>query len=508
MKRDCIAATLSAAVLLAAGPALAGKSDDTFNIGLSKAIQVLDPIQADGHHERVIAYNILEPLLYWDAQALEVKPGLATAWKYLDDKTIELTLREGVRFHNGEAFDADDVVYSVTQVTGEGLQKMPASLRARYNFIDRAEKVSPTVVRIHLNRIAPLALQHIATSLWMMPNEHHAKVGAAGFATAPVGTGPYAVADFESGRRLTLQRFAGYHGAVWGKPEIGKIVVHMIPEIQTQIAETIAGKINFLWRLPRDQADRLARAREVQVAYGETTGMDFLILDAMGRAGAGPMQDLRVRRAIAHAINRPSILQNLVGNGAQPMMAQCHPNQFGCPADVPQYAYDPAKAKALLAEAGHANGVEITLSGSGPENRAVLQAIQADLAAVGIKAALDFQETNTWIRNFTGGKTSFTFCIWTNYGILDADTAVSFLMVDDAGRYHPDDGVKQAFIEAGRILDREKRIALYKEAFTRIADQVYTLPLWTQTANYVMTPDVAFTPPKDGQPLLYTARWK
>src|SRR5262249_18520688 len=152
--------------------------------------------------------------------------------------------------------------------------------------------------------------------------------------------------------------------------------------------ELLTGGVDWLWDVSPDNAKKLALMPNVTVKAAPTTRMSFLSLDAAGRAGKSPVQDVRVRRAIYHAIDRQAIARDLVGEGAARLDSMCVPTQCGGGRAVPTYAYDPAKAKALLAEAGYPEGFQLPLYGY--RDRPYSEAVVGYLRKVGITAELRF----------------------------------------------------------------------------------------------------------------------
>ena len=140
---------------------------------------------------------------------------------------------------------------------------------------------------------------------------------------------------------------------------IGRIVQRTIPERNTQIAELLAGRADWMWRVPADQADQLNASGKINVVNELTYRIGYLTFDAAGTTGKNPFQDIRVRKAVAHAIDREAIVKALVQGKSEVVHAACFPSQFGCSDDVTKYKFDPALSKKLLAEAGYPDGLSV-----------------------------------------------------------------------------------------------------------------------------------------------------
>jgi peptide/nickel transport system substrate-binding protein len=499
-----IAAALLLAPALLSGPAAAQSRPNTLAWGFTSDIETMEPYSTAKRTSQLVIRNVLEHLAVRDPKTGEAKPGLATAWKWIDPTTLEFTLRRGVKFHDGQDFDADDVVYTVDYVKKPGGQISFAA--ADYGFLKSAQKVDQYTVRLILNVPTPSAVDRLSQTLFILPKGAHAKLGKE-FGAKPVGTGPYKVTAFEAGRRVEMTRNEGYYAADWGKPRLDKITVITIPDPQTQVAELARGRIDFIWTLQTDQVEQLKRAKDVTVVTGGSVTVRFLSLDAAGRSGANPMQDKNVRMAIAHAINREAIAKVLRGPESQVIDAPCHPKQLGCARDVTKYAYDVAKAKALLKASAHPNGFDLSIAAF-TENGPVAEAIIGDLREIGIRAKLDFRETSAWIKDFFGGRMQASVVPWPSNGIYDVSALVPLFFQGDQGDFTRDPEVIAWFKQAGSIIERPERERLYRLGFEKIAREAFVVPLMTDVTNYAYRGTLDFTPPVDGYPLMYMAGWK
>jgi peptide/nickel transport system substrate-binding protein len=499
--------TTAIAALLVLTPAAASAQTraNALAWGFINEIETMDPYATAKRSSQLVIRNVLEHLAVRDPKTGEAKPGLATAWKWVDDLTLEFTLRRGVKFHDGQPFDADDVVYTVTYIKKPGGQISFAS--ADYGFLKGAEKVDEYTVRLLLAVATPSAVDRLTQTLFILPKGAHARLAAREFGAQPVGTGPYRVSAFEAGRRVELTRNPDYYKADWGSPRLDKITVITIPDPQTQVAELSRGRIDFLWTLQADQVQQLKGAKDVSVVTGGSVAIRFLSLDSAGRSGANPMQDKNVRMAIAHAINREAIAKVLRGPQSTVIDAPCHPKQLGCVQDVAKYPYDVAKAKALMKASKHPDGFE-TAIGAFTENGPVAEAIIGDLREIGIKAKLDFRETSAWIKDFFGGRMQASVVPWPSNGIYDVSALVPLFFMGQVGDYTRDPEVMEWFKQAGSITARPERERLYRLGFEKLAREAFVVPLMIDVTNYAYRGNLDFTPPVDGYPLMYMAGWK
>jgi peptide/nickel transport system substrate-binding protein len=380
---------LFAAVLVAAlcnQAAWGGKKNDTL-VWLTALEPPTYDFYAQTNREGVVlSKHIWDTLLEEDPKTGEVKPHLATSVTYTDPTTIEVKLRQGVKFHNGDALTADDVVYTVNWQNDPANTKVAS--RSRTSWIKQAKKIDAYTVRLHLKEPFAPAMAYLVANVPIYPAAYTKAHGSEGMSKQPIGTGPYRVTEVSSGKQIVLERNKDYFGGVRGQAKIGKVVMRIVPEYNTQVAELLAGNADFIWRVPKDMAERLKGRKGLRVMVGDTMRFGYLQFDITGRPGpiAEPLRKLEVRQAIAYAVNRNQIVEQLMGGGSVVDLA-CYPSQFGCASKkAVKYEYSPAKAKELLAKAGYPNGFEIDLYGY--RDRQLAEAIMGDLAKVGIKTKL------------------------------------------------------------------------------------------------------------------------
>ncbi|MCP5265125.1 MAG: ABC transporter substrate-binding protein [Burkholderiaceae bacterium] len=504
-KTTAIGRSAALALLLAAPlAAQAGKSDDTLNVAFDRELESIDSYMNTAREGIVVTRLVWDSLLYRDPKTNEYLPNLATAYKWVDATTMEFDLRQGVKFHNGEKFDADDVVFTINWVAN------PANgvkTQSNVNWLASAEKLGEYKVRVKLKAPFPAALEFLSGPVVMYPNEYYAKVGPKGMSDKPVGTGPYKVASVEQGKRFVFVRNDGYFaGSPKGKANIGKIVVRTIAESNTQLAELLSGGLDWIWKVKPDQAAKLAGTGRFTVKNSTTMRIGYLSFDAAARTGKGPMQNPKVREAIAHAIDREGIVKALVKGESVVVHSACFPSQFGCTQDVKRYKYDPALAKKLMAEAGYPDGFEIPFFAY--RNRDFAEAMINNLKAIGIRTKFSYLKYAALRDKVRAGEVPFQFMTWGSYSINDASAITSQFFGGTGDDVSRDSEVIAWLKAADTSIDPAVRKENYGKALKKIAEKVYWLPLWSYNTNYAFTPEVDFTPTADEIPRFFTARWK
>lgn len=502
--RSAIAA--AAIALCAAAPsAWAGKQDDTLRMAYDQAPESVDPYFNNVRIGVIIAANVWDTLLYRDPLTNEYKGQLAESWQQIDDKTLEFKLRKNVRFHNGEPFDADSVVYTLNFVADP---ENKATTQQNVQWIDRVEKIDAYTVRIHTKVPFPAAKEYLSTTVAIHPAKYYKEVGPAGMNARPVGSGPYKVSDYQPGKSITLVRNADYFkDSPKPQPRIGKIVIRFIPDRQTQMAEVLSGQEDFIMSVPKDQAEQLAGMPNLQVVSGNTMRIVFMQMNTLPNTPAPQLKDERVRKAIAHAIDREAIIKNIVGGDAKILNTICTPSQVGCTdKGAPVYPYDPALARKLLAEAGYPNGFDIDIVAYRERNQT--EAIINYLRAVGIRAKLNFLQYAAMRDMIRAGKASLTHQTWGSNLVNDvsASTPVYFAFgSDDINR---DPQVKALLDEGDRTIAPQKRDDLYRQALDLIAQHAYAVPLWSLPVYYVASQEVNFKPYPDELVRFWEMSWK
>ncbi len=372
-----------------------------------------------------------------------------------------------------------------------------------------AEKVAAHTVRIKLKEPFPAAMEYLAAAVPIYPKAYFEKVGLEGFAKAPVGTGPYKIVSAASGQGVKMVKNPAYMtGSPKGAPKIGKLEFRVIPDGESRVAELMTGGIDWIWRVPSDQADSLKAIPGISVLSSETMRVAFLIFEMQSDDPAiKPMKDERVRKAISMAIDRKAMVDNLVRGGSRVMNAACFIEQTACVQNtVAKYSYDPAKAKALLKDAGYPNGFTTEIYAY--RERDYAEAVIGYLQAVGIKAKLNFLKYPAMRGELHAGKAPITLNTWGSYSVNDASAFTGNYFKGSPDDRSRDPEVVAWLKEADSIVDEAKRLKLYGKALKRISEKAYVLPLFSCSANYAFTKDLAFTAQPDELPRFYAASWK
>ena len=488
-----------------AQPAFAAKKDNAIRFAADQSPENIDPYFNNVRVGVIIGQHVWDTLIYRDPKTSEYKGQLAKSWAWADDKTLDVELREGIKFHNGEPFDADDVVYTLNFVSKP---ENKVITQTNVSWIASAEKLGPFKVRIHLKAPFPAAIEYLAGPVVMHPNEYYAKVGPKGMSAAAVGTGPFKVVEYSPGKFLRLERNKDYFKeSPKSAPKIDKLEFRFIPDRQTQAAEVLSGGLDIIMGTPNDQAQQMKAMPGLQVKSGETMRIVFLNFNTREDGPLAALRDIRVRQAISHAIDRPTMAKTLVGEGARVLNVLCYPSQFGCSdASAPRFSYDVAKAKQLMAEAGFADGFEVDFYAY--REREQSEAMVNYLRAIGIRANLRFMQYAAMRDQVRGNKVAITHQTWGSFSVNDvsASTPVYFKFgPDDINR---DPEIRDLLQTGDSVIDPDKRKAAYEKALTLIQQRSLVVPLYTLVSHYVAAKDLVFEPYPDEIPRFWEMSWK
>ena len=492
------------------GPAFAGKANDTLIWATDRDLAITDAYYFNAREAIILSHHLSDTLVVADPANGEIKPLLATAWTWASDNALEMDLRTDVKFHSGKLLDADDVVYTLNFLVDREHLILTYTL---LNWIKSAERLGPHKVRINLVRPFPAALAYLAGLGFIVEKGHYDKAprkadGKPDYgAVRNNGTGPYRLADFKPGEFVHLARNPDYfEGGYKGAPAIGNIRFRTIKDSNTRLAEFLTGNVDWIWDVPKDQAERLAAAPTITVENAKTLRISFIAFDVPARNGLKLFSDKRVRQAVMHAIDRDAIAKNLVGPSSVAIHSACHPDVFGCSLDVPRYEYDPEKARALLREAGFPNGVDFELHAY--REREYTEAVIGDLAKVGLRAKLNFLQLaalNELVRN---GRVTIHHSTWGSNSIADVSATGSQYFAGGQDDMVRDPELKRAIEAADSQTDPDKRKAAWAQILRKIQEEAYWMPAFTYAKYYAWTKSLEFKPTSDEMPQFFRARWK
>lgn len=506
MKMLLKAALLATATYGFAFTAVAQQQQNTLRWASASSINAVDPYYNALREANIInAQMVWDTLVYKTPEDAEYRPLLAESWEWVDETTLKFKLREDVIFHDGIPLTAADAVYTLNYVSNPDNK---VNVQSNVNWIESAEQVDDFTFLLHLKGPFPPVFEYLASLIAILPDGFYGDNMTAGSSGRLVGTGPYRIVSFEPGAGIGLERFDGYfEGSPKGMPAFDAVEYRTIPDRATQIAELISGGVDWIWRVPEDFLEQLEAVPTVEVSVTETMRIGYLGLNTLGEPNANPLADIRVRRAIAHAIDRQLIVANVVGAGSAVVDTACYRTQFGCIEDVISYDYDPAKSKALLAEAGHADGLSLSFAVSQPMAEWG-SAITGMLGSSGIETSTEVSQYSAWRDKVVNRTIDIAYGSWGSYSINDVSAILNNFFSLGPDDMAQDAEIAEALKQAAQTNDQVRRAELFEFALKRIAEQVYWVPMWVHPVTYAFATGLDFEAYADENPRLYLARWK
>jgi peptide/nickel transport system substrate-binding protein len=453
--------------------------------------------------------QIFDTLLRRNLKTLQLEGNLAESWRLLNDTTWQFKLRRNVKFHNGEPFDAAAVKFSIERMLDP---KQAAPGRTSIATIDRVEVVDPLTVNVITKTPFPLLPVRMSPghcgTVGIVPPKYLAQVGDAGFAVKPVGTGPYKLVEWIKDERLVLEANRDYHR---GAPAIERLVFRPVPELTTRVAALLSGQADLVSDVPPDQVAKVKASGVARIEVS-TLGGFVIMMKITNYLMPGPWQDVRVRKAMNHAIDMPTIIKTVLEGYGDILGVPLEREAFGFNPNIKWYPYDSERAKALLRDAGHPNGFEITLHV--PNRRymndiEVVQAMAQMLGKVGIRAKVEVGEQSVYTTKWRQRQLLPVYMVaWGGAGIFDGDLLVNSLHSKSALAIHKNEALDKVLEEAQGSNDPEKRKALYWKAQEMIYEDAPIITAYQQAHIFGISNRLDWTPWIDNMLFLYDAKLK
>jgi len=380
--------SIAVAAALAAFPALAAPKDSV-TIGMTlEPTPGLDPTSgAAAAIGEIVHYNIFEGLTKIN-EDFSITPLLADKWSFSPDlKMLTFNLKKGVKFQDGEPFSSRDVKFSFERYAAKDSTNKEKAFFASIESIDASD---PDVAVLKFKDPSFDALFHLGQNTAIVIDER----SAADEANHPVGTGPYKLSAWNKGSSVTLEKWDGFRDA--GKIAIAHATFRFISDPSAEVAAVLAGDVDDFPRVATMNLAQFQSDPRFQVMIGGTEGKTIMAMNNKKK----PLDDLRVRQAIAYAIDRKAIIDGAMNGLGTPIGSHLTPNDPGYVDLTGQYPHDPEKSKALLKAAGVKLPLELTLTlPPPPYARSGGEIAAAELAEVGIQAKIENVEWAQWISN-------------------------------------------------------------------------------------------------------------
>ncbi|MGI6358765.1 MAG: ABC transporter substrate-binding protein [Bacillota bacterium] len=450
--------------------------------------------------------QIFDTLIQQDDD-MQFQPGIATRWEAIDGTTWVIEIRSDVKFHDGSQLTATDVKFSIDRILD------PANNSPQVSNLSAVSEVivdSPTQLTIKTAEPYPILPARLA-GLRIVPKDYVERVGNATFSQQPIGSGPYKLVSWLKDESVTLEANQDYWG---GAPAITKVVFKPIPEAASRVMALQAGQVDIAVNIPPDQVAAVDSSKNAAIAKVASSRTIY----AQMMADDGPLADPRVRLAINHAVDVPTIISELLGGNGIAMAQALNEMNFGYNPNLEPYGYDPQRAVQLLTEAGYPNGFKLrfsTPSGRYMMDKEVAEAIKGQLEAVGIEVELKVMEWGVYVDQIMSRTldTDMWLIGWGN-SLFDADGSLySWFHTGQRYYYYPVDEAKaqemDQLLDRGRTtLDPTGREQAYHAALEQIHEEAPWLLLYQQLDIYGVNNRVQWSPRADEAIILHRAAWK
>jgi len=379
---------------------------DVIIVALSSAPDTLDPADHRNRQSETVIRNMFDGLVTRDSTS-GVHLELAEEMNWLDDVTLEVNLRQGVKFHDGVEMTADDVVFTFERIIDENMIEYPeAHTSPRKGLIAPLESIEKTgdyTVVMHFNATWPPVMQMLVHQQ-IVPKHYLEEVGTEGFVANPIGTGPFKFVSAKGLDEIVMERFDDYYGGAPDLEPVGpacvkQVAFKVIPEASTRVAALLAGEVDIIQSVPAELVDTLAQTPGIQVKGAAGTQPKWMEMNV----NAPPFDDVQVRQAMNYAVDKDLIIEAIYGGRAVALPGPLSPYNNFVNKSLSPYPYNPDEALTLLADAGwtDSDGDGILDKDGQPFSftidtvedwRPLAEAVAGQFRAIGIDANVRFWE--------------------------------------------------------------------------------------------------------------------
>jgi peptide/nickel transport system substrate-binding protein len=485
----------------------ASKTEGTKQGGTLNVVRLSDATKLDPHFitdipsANVVYQKVYQGLVVPDKD-FKIQPLLAKEWTVVNDTTWEFKLRDDVTFHDGAPFNAEAVKATFDRLLDPNTG---SPQREKFSMITEVKVVDEYTVQLSLAYpYAPL-LSILASQEGSILSPKALAENPENLAQHPVGTGPFVFEAWKSGQEISLKKNENY----WGKkPNIDGVVFKVVPEDATRLAMIETGEAHINDQVPVTEIERIEASETMGLYRTEGLAVEYVGFNTKKK----PFDDVKVRKAISHAIEREAIIKGVYNNVGTLANVAMSPKVYGHSKEVKPYNYDLNEAKKLLKEAGYENGLELTLLTSDRKERInMAEVIQSQLKGIGVNVKIQVMEYGAYIEMANNGEHDLFIGGWGNAtgdGDYNQYNLFHSASQGPAGNhfYYSNPVVDQKIEAARKETDEAKRIKLYEEVMQMEIDEAVYIPIrnyehmaahsknvsgfWLNAANYLMIDDV------------------
>lgn len=475
----------------------AAQAEDAQTLVVAQTLDTstLDPQMQGSMSAMNILINMFDTLVTRDEEG-NLAPSLATEWEALDDLTWQFKLREGVTFHNGSPFTAEDVKFSLERLINPDTGSPIVELAA----LDHVDIVDEYTVNLVFKTPDPIVPNKLVMFGGVILSKEYTEAHDSDYlAMNPIGTGPFKFVSWMKDSEVAMEAFAEY----WdGAPAFDKLVFRVIPNQADMLAALKTGEIGMTNNIPWDLARSVEGDPNIEIVSSDSIRVNFISIDT----ALEPLNIKEVRQALNYAVDKQAIIDMIYGGYGKQIPTLIPEENFGFVKDLEPYGYDPEKAKALLAEAGYADGFTIDFDATNTELTDI-QAIIGFLEAVGIKVEMNVMDNSTLSSRRSAGEAGALYLIsntgWTMDGMSNYQ---SYAKQDRRYARGGTDRLDKLVIIEETSVDPAVRMEAFEEAEQIMLDEALFLYLWQRSNLYAIRSDISYTPNPIGLMKMYVAR--
>ena len=490
-------ASAASALLVAPQAFAAGETRPNFTVAVADLPATLEPARELSNVGTRVTYSIFDTLIRRDflgaadGGGSELKPHLATKWERVSPQELIVTLRQGVKFHNGDELTSEDVAYTFRDGRLWGDKAQIPGGKPYFGILASVEPIDRYTVRFRTKVADVLLEQRLASwCAWIVNKRAYEAMGFEAYSRKPVATGPYRVVSHSAAEATVLEAFDDYF---MGKPTARRVTFRRVPELAARVAGLVAGDYDLITNIPPDQMSVVGAYKDIDVRSVVLANVHVLAYNEQDKV----LADKRVRQALNLAIDRQKLVDALWQGTAQVPPSHNFPEYGQMFVEGRKLPYDPARAKALLQQAGYKGEpiVYRTMANYYTNALEAAQILVEQWKAVGINASLQVVENSTQMRG--AGAQIFN---WSNSTRLPDPLGAIWVAWGPAGEHQVSKFWTSAdgFNKAGTALEAEvdpvKRKALFTEMLDIWEDEAPATILYQPSEAYAIKKAIAWRP--------------
>ncbi|SDI39427.1 ABC transporter substrate-binding protein [Alteribacillus bidgolensis] len=473
----------------------AQSDDDTLTIAVGVDMDTFDIHDHNNTLTEAMHINMFNYLFMRNDETGEIEPDLVDKYENKDDLTWNMTLKEGVTFHNGDELTAEDVKYTLERV----IKDESLTEHAQYNQIDEINIIDDHEFEIVTHEPEPVLLNRLSRiGSSILPKDYIEENGWDHFLEEPIGTGPFQFEEWNRDSQVVFSRYDEYfEGAV---EDWEQLVFQVIPETSTAVGELLTGGVDIVFDVPDNEWERINGNEGTSVVTGPSQRVGLL---GIRHTEDYPTSDPLVREAIELAIDNEALVEHVLGGAGVPTRTRVTPGNFGANKELFNTSlYDPEKAKELLEEAGYEDGLELTLHapiGRYTKGEDMSETVAAMLGEVGITVNVDFMEFNDFLATRRAGENEDMFFAAFGNSLFDGDVALDVYRSErsEGELDYENEDVDRLLEEASSEMDPDVREEKFKEIQEIVAEERPHVFLYLQDNAFGVTDGIDFRPRQD-----------